>query len=769
MTLQDNPRPSQRTFDFPDSLRPRSIQESVDIWPPSAPLPQADVVVITWTSDEAEGLSRVLVPDLKEKRAENPPPEGGSRDRRPQDLWFTYCRDMYLYWPTLRLHQLIQKEDIASRGSPSLNASRPGSGSWGQGVLGNFVRTRIGDLTVLLFRSQLHLNTDGRELPLPNLVRQIIAESRPLLVLSVGTAGGVSPDDRLGDVVVSNAAAFHLGSEFEDAAFNHTQYTSAWPPSTRYQSVAETAQNMPLIYEAPLTGPTPHYAAVMPRDGIRPSPPPGRGHCLMRIASLPILTTDFFEFGTTANRLDRVGSAVEMGDAAVAAACDQAGVPFGFVRNVSDPVINGDLDHPIQALFAIETYQDVGVNTSMNGAVAIWALLAAEDRSRLTTLAGSRAKVSVIEIPAGKQATPTPNPSPGTIEWGGDLAPEPLPPPAPSAAVNVLRTYARLGRRETFDPLPPADVAVLSWDPLTWQAMQDVFCGGITEEWENKWVVDIRGFPEMEHQRRLRRLLQKEQGETILPLRQRNGDGCGRFRSVKIGNRTVLLYDARASLLHDGSSASMARLLERISEECKPSLMLSVGAGHATREDLVPGSVVLSNQAYFLLTGELGGDADNGRSFGSQWVPPASALAKAAGRLRRRPWPALLAPSSSFPEVPAAGYRPPDPAPSVVVSPAMITAPRRVSMGFFAVPLLLTATPREKLDQLGWLVEMGDAVVARHCQARELDCGFIRGVSMPVLTARNEPERATWARYLHGHFGETAVFNAVMTACTVLF
>jgi nucleoside phosphorylase len=759
--------PSKRTFDLPDSLRPRSIQESVDIWPPSAPLPQADVIVITWTSDEAEGLSRVLAPDLKEKRADNPPPEGG-RDRRPQDLWFTYCRDMYLYWPTLRLHRLIQKEDISSRGSPSLDPERPGSDDWGQGVLGSFVRTRIGDVTVLLFRSQLHLNTDGRALPLPNLVRQIIAETRPLLVLSAGTAGGVSPDDRLGDVVVSNAAAFHLGSEFEDAAFNHTQYASAWTPSTRYQSVAETKQNMPLVYEMPLTGPTPHYAAVMPRDGVPPSPPPGRDHCLMRIASLPILTTDFFEFGTTVNGLDKIGSAVEMGDAAVAMTCDQAGVPFGFVRNVSDPVINGDMDYPIQALFASSTYLDVGVNTSMNGAVAIWALLAAEDRDRLTALAGSRAKVSVIEVPTGVQATPTPDSRPGTIEWGGDPAPHPLPPPAPSAAVNVLKTYASLGSRETFDPLPQADVAVLSWDAVTWQAMQDVFCGGIKEKWENEWVVDIRGFPEMEHQRWLRRLLQKEEGETILPLRQRNGDGCGRFRLVQIGARDLLLYDARASLLHDGSSTPMTRLLERLSEECKPSLMLSLGLGHATREDLVPGSVVVSNRACFVLTGELDGEADNGRSFGSRWVPQAPALAKAASRLRSRPWPALLAPSSSFPEVPAAGYRPPDPAPSVVVSPAMITAPRRVSMGFFAVPLLLTATPREKLDQLGWLVEPGDAVMARHCQVHQLDCGFIRGVSMPLLTARNERERAAWARYLHGYFGEIAAFNAVMTACTIL-
>ena len=35
----------------------------------------------------------------------------------------------------------------------------------------------------------------------------------------------------------------------------------------------------------------------------------------------PILTTDYFEYGTTVNRLDRDGAAVEMGDAALGLAC----------------------------------------------------------------------------------------------------------------------------------------------------------------------------------------------------------------------------------------------------------------------------------------------------------------------------------------------------------------------------------------------------------------------------------------------------------------
>src|SRR5262249_57548039 len=59
----------------------------------------------------------------------------------------------------------------------------------------------------------------------------------------------------------------------------------------------------------------------------------------------PILTTDYFEYGTSANRLDKEGAAVEMGDAALGLACAELATPpkWAVVRNMSDPLINGDL------------------------------------------------------------------------------------------------------------------------------------------------------------------------------------------------------------------------------------------------------------------------------------------------------------------------------------------------------------------------------------------------------------------------------------------
>ena len=59
----------------------------------------------------------------------------------------------------------------------------------------------------------------------------------------------------------------------------------------------------------------------------------------------PILTTDYFEYGTSANHLDQEGAGVEMGDAALGLACSELQHPpkWAVVRNMSDPVINGDL------------------------------------------------------------------------------------------------------------------------------------------------------------------------------------------------------------------------------------------------------------------------------------------------------------------------------------------------------------------------------------------------------------------------------------------
>ena len=99
-------------------------------------------------------------------------------------------------------------------------------------------------------------------------------------------------------------------------------------------------------------------------------------------AFLPMLTTDFFEFGTSTNRLDKKGCGVEMGDAALGLVCKQLGPhapDWLVIRNVSDPVINGDLPvapHNMQIHWAVWFYEEYGYWTSVNSAIATWAMIA---------------------------------------------------------------------------------------------------------------------------------------------------------------------------------------------------------------------------------------------------------------------------------------------------------------------------------------------------------------------------------------------------------
>ncbi|MGH2770215.1 MAG: hypothetical protein ACRDJF_06790, partial [Actinomycetota bacterium] len=191
---------------FPPELAPtpQPIDPSPD---PGDALPQADVLAVTWTAAELDALADVLTPRF-----------GRSR-------WYRYNRNFETgYAPKIR------------RGAPALASRR----------LGSWFPTRVGDVSVLCFKSELHLNQDGistgdgtATLPVKDMLHQIIAETRPEVVLTVGTSGGVKHEHDLGDVVVTRGAKFRLSSEFKNEPFNHRAYRSEWAIPDRYFAKAE--------------------------------------------------------------------------------------------------------------------------------------------------------------------------------------------------------------------------------------------------------------------------------------------------------------------------------------------------------------------------------------------------------------------------------------------------------------------------------------------------------------------------------------------------
>lgn len=326
---------------------------------PSDPLPEADYLVITWTVAELEALAAVLTPGVT------------------RNQWYRYARDFeHKYVPAIRDH------------APSRLAGR----------LGSYYLTRIGTARVLCFKSELHLNQDGimqpsgyATLPVKELFKQLILEVKPKLVITVGTAGATYPDHHLGDVFVTRAASFHCQSELAKAPFNHKTYRSDFALKTAaFARAGELLRYQDAHLVEPAFGPpTAHYpepAHLVPGFHNRPSIRiDGGGEPGDLPAFQPILTTDTFEFGTTGNKLEELGCGVEMGDAVLGLAVEELGTHQRWlvVRNASDPAINASLPHgpkpfDMQAHWAVWYYESYGFWTSVNSAIATWAVIAGD-------------------------------------------------------------------------------------------------------------------------------------------------------------------------------------------------------------------------------------------------------------------------------------------------------------------------------------------------------------------------------------------------------
>ena len=153
----------------------------------SGPLPQADVLVVTWTTDEGHALSRVLTP---------------GKDSHNDYVSYT--------------HNFAAISKKMRRGCPALEAKR----------LGAYWTTSIGGKKVVVFKSDSHLSQDIKKLPpkngtLPNfdVWKQIIEEVRPKLVITTGTGGGIGTPWEVGDVIVSPIVRFDCINWLKSAPF----------------------------------------------------------------------------------------------------------------------------------------------------------------------------------------------------------------------------------------------------------------------------------------------------------------------------------------------------------------------------------------------------------------------------------------------------------------------------------------------------------------------------------------------------------------------
>jgi hypothetical protein len=356
---------------YPDGLAPvpQPLPDPPDREAPFAE--QADVLVITWTVAEQNGLADVLTPGFSRRN------------------WHFYR------------HRFDDHYDALIReGAPAKKNRR----------LGSWFKTKIGDKSVICFKSELHLNQDGinlnedgtpanrktgyATLPVKDLFLQLIDEIKPKLVITTGTSGATFLEHDLGDVVVTRAAKFRLSDEFREEPYNDKIYKSDWPvPKTHFTAARDLMREFQDRLVEPAFGPpTKRYKF----DGVVEAEPGNAPDIKLDDDDMPefhpMLTTDFFEFGTSdpENRLELIGAAVEMGDAVLGLACEElreSGVEppdWLIARNISDPQINHELpvtprNLNMQTHWAVWYYEKYGYWTSVNGALACWAVIAGRD------------------------------------------------------------------------------------------------------------------------------------------------------------------------------------------------------------------------------------------------------------------------------------------------------------------------------------------------------------------------------------------------------
>jgi nucleoside phosphorylase len=328
---------------------------------PTDSLPKADIVVMMDTAAEWEATADVLSP--------------GSGTAS----WHPYTKN----WAAFALQ--------ISPNAPAAHSKKLGSYFLIQ--IGSKMLEGISPVPqrVILYKTELHMHEDAKKLadgtyslPIKDMLKQIITDTQCKYFLTTGTSGGVYPSMSLGDVVVSRAAMFDCKKDFASAPFDNQTFKSDWTvPATHVtdaytlmQSFASHLSGSKKLAPATNCGcnamvyPTNiYYDGAQTFDADFPNPIP---------AFHPILTTDYFEFGTTVNDLYKQGLAVEMDDACLGLACSELANPplWACVRNLSDPVIDGALDEKTQGECAEYFYTEYGYWTTVNSALVTWAICA---------------------------------------------------------------------------------------------------------------------------------------------------------------------------------------------------------------------------------------------------------------------------------------------------------------------------------------------------------------------------------------------------------
>lgn len=324
---------------------------------PDESLPNADIVVITWTSAEWSALDHVF--------ANSQTPRSNS-DTEWRSQWYLYSKN------------------APESSSPDL---------WGYFRLVKITDLKGNGQTVLLFKSQAHLAHPNYIDGLSQMVQCIIADVKPSRIFSIGTAGGSTLDEILGDTVITNAGHIILEKpeNIKTSYNNQTFSCTTWFPGFSLQDEIQSKLLMPLSVvltpdelnslltqlhqkqpdSAPFTLDDLINAPLDPKNLLSPK--------MLPCKDIPLLTTDYY-YIAEGNDSDMY-STLEMDDTVVGYEAGLQKIDYIFVRNISDHVVasfsadNTPIPEDVREEWSSLIYQTCGFYTSYNGALTAWACI----------------------------------------------------------------------------------------------------------------------------------------------------------------------------------------------------------------------------------------------------------------------------------------------------------------------------------------------------------------------------------------------------------
>jgi hypothetical protein len=283
-----------------------------------------DAVVMTWTVAEAVTLAMLMSPGYKLAQ------------------WYQYRHNVQDYIPLVTTKTAPFNDTKSALYFHSL---------------GLYFPCRVGNKKVLLFKSGLHMDKDGPQIPLSRLVADVAGAVQPRVFITTGTGGGIGNDIALGDVVIAGMTRFYCTKQFKKEPWASASYkTSPLPAGTR----AAIKPALTRVNAAKVTG----------------------GRTTPKIFSSrqdAIVTTDFFGFDDSTNHfgLQGLGRACEMGDAMVGQVLQKyPKVNWYAIRNASDPQIpNPDNNIHEAENESGQIYAKYGALTTAASVIASWAVI----------------------------------------------------------------------------------------------------------------------------------------------------------------------------------------------------------------------------------------------------------------------------------------------------------------------------------------------------------------------------------------------------------